>query len=64
MGCIYVCIYLNGVEVEAYEMTQGRSVKMIARVQREWIFSQLLYAELTALVTESPHLLQCLELKL
>ena len=53
-------IGLDGMIGEAFEKTLGRRVKMIGRDQRQWLLSHLLFADNTALVTESLQQLQCL----
>ena len=44
---------MDGVLREVNERTQGRGVKMYDQDQREWLLSQLLFADDAALVPES-----------
>merc|ERR1712001_819488 len=53
-------IYMDGVVTEVYSRVNGMGVKMRVHGESEWILSQLLFADDTALVAESAEQLQCL----
>merc|ERR1711888_425040 len=53
-------IYMDGVVREVYSRVNGMGVKMRVHGESEWILSQLLFADDTALVAESAEQLQCL----
>ena len=53
-------VYMDGVVREVYARVNGMGVKMRVNGESEWILSQLLFADDTALVAESAEQLQCL----
>ena len=53
-------MYMDGVVREVYSRVDGMGVKMRGEGDREWMLSQLLFADDTALVAESAEQLQCL----
>ena len=53
-------IFMDGVVREVYSRVNGVGVKMREEGEREWVLSQLLFADDTALVAESAEQLQCL----
>ena len=53
-------VYMDGVVREVYARVNGMGVKMRVHGESEWILSQLLFADDTALVAESAEQLQCL----
>ena len=53
-------MYMDGVVREVYSRVPGKGVKMRVDGEREWMLSQLLFADDTALVAESAEQLQCL----
>ena len=53
-------IFMDGVVREVYTRVNQAGVKMSVRGEREWVLSQLLFADDTALVAESSEQLQCL----
>ena len=53
-------IFMDGVVREVYSRVNGMGVKMSVGGEEEWVLSQLLFADDTALVAESAEQLQCL----
>ena len=53
-------IFMDGVVREGYSRVSGRGVRLSMGVESNWILSQLLFADDTALVAESAEQLQCL----
>ena len=53
-------VYMDGVVREVYSRVNGMGVKLCVGGEREWLLSQLLFADDTALVAESAEQLQCL----
>ena len=53
-------VFMDGVVREVYARVNGMGVKMRVNGESEWILSQLLFADDTALVAESAEQLQCL----
>ena len=53
-------MYMDGVVREVYSRVNGMGVKMRVDGEREWVLSQLLFADDTALVAESAEQLKCL----
>ena len=53
-------MYMDGVMREVFSRVTGKGVKMRGDCEREWILSQLLFADDTALVAESAEQLQCM----
>ena len=53
-------MYMDGVVREVYCRVTGKGVKMRVDGESEWMLSQLLFADDTALVAESAEQLQCL----
>ena len=53
-------VYMDGVVREVYSRVNGMGVKLSVGGEREWLLSQLLFADDTALVAESAEQLQCL----
>ena len=53
-------MFMDGVVREVYSRVNGMGVKMSVGGEEEWVLSQLLFADDTALVAESAEQLQCL----
>ena len=56
-------MYMDGVVREMYCRVPGKGVKMRVDCEKEWMLSQVLFADDTALVVESAEQLQCLFLE-
>ena len=63
-GCVMspwmINMFMDGVVKEEYSRVNGMGVKMNEDGGREWVMSQLFFADDTALVVESAEQLQCL----